>query len=354
MKVILFILPNMKMGGAERIIMTLINSIDKTKYKSKLLLMRKEGYYLKLLNQNTEIIELKKDRIRNAFFPVIKAIRKYKPAIVFGGWGEISAFLSPIIPFFPKIHFITRETNIVSKHVTRPEIKFFYKFYNNFSIIVAQSEDMKSDLIKNLKIKESKIVKINNPVDFDLIEAKLKEKIELPYLKENKNVIAIGNLSKRKGFDNLLKVFMYLKEENIHLYIIGEGDEEENLKLQKEQNKLNNVHFLGKKTNPFPFIKNADLFVLSSRYEGFPNVLLEAGACGVFSIVNNCKGGINEIIQPNINGKIVNIENFHLFANEIKREVNIQHEKNIIKKSIKDRYSKEKIIRQYEDLFSII
>lgn len=354
MKVILFILPDMEMGGAERIITTLINSIDKTKYKPKLLLMRKEGYYLELLDKNTEIIHIKKERIRNAFFPIIKIIRKYKPHIVFGGWGEISAFLAPIIPFFPKVHFITRETNIVSQHVTRPEIKFFYKFYNNFQTIIAQSDDMKSDLINNLKIKESKIIKINNPVDFDFIEAKLQEKVDLPFQKENKNVIAIGNLSKRKGFDNLLKVFTYLKEENIHLYIIGDGDDKENLLLQKKEYNLENVHFLGKKANPFPYMKNADLFILSSRYEGFPNVLLEAGACGIFSIVNNCKGGINEIIQPHINGKIVNIENFQLFAEEIKKELESPHNKKLIQKSIKDRFSKEHIIRQYEELFSKI
>lgn len=262
--------------------------------------------------------------------------------------------MAPIIPFFPKVHFITRETNIVSQHVTRPEIKFFYKFYNNFQTIIAQSDDMKSDLINNLKIKESKIIKINNPVDFDFIEAKLQEKVDLPFQKENKNVIAIGNLSKRKGFDNLLKVFTYLKEENIHLYIIGDGDDKENLLLQKKEYNLENVHFLGKKANPFPYMKNADLFILSSRYEGFPNVLLEAGACGIFSIVNNCKGGINEIIQPHINGKIVNIENFQLFAEEIKKELESPHNKKLIQKSIKDRFSKEHIIRQYEELFSKI
>lgn len=72
--------------------------------------------------------------------------------------------------------------------------------------------------------------------------------------------------------------------------------------------------FHGVQKNPYPFLKFAGLFILSSRYEGFPNVLLEAGACGTYSLANNCKGGINEIIQPKINGEISDIENHEEFA----------------------------------------
>ncbi len=351
MKTILFILPDLNMGGAERIITTIINTIDKTRFQPKLLLLRKEGYYLELLNKETEIIDIKKERIREAFFPILKVLRKLKPDIVFGGWGEVSAFLAPVIPFFPKIHFIARETNIVSQHITRPEIKFFYRFYNNYQTIIAQSEDMKEDLIKNVKIRESKIIKINNPIDLDLIEVKSKEEINLPFSPVNKNVVAIGNLSHRKGFDNLLKVFSHLKEENIHLYIFGDGNDKEELSDLKKELNLDKVHFLGITHNPFPHLKNADLFILSSRYEGFPNVLLEAGACGTFSLANNCKGGINEIIEENKNGRIRDIEDHSGFAREIKKTTEEVHDKEIIKNSIRSRYSKEIIMKQYEQVF---
>ncbi|MDR2122136.1 MAG: glycosyltransferase [Flavobacteriaceae bacterium] len=342
------------MGGAERIITTLINNIDRTKFIPKLLLMRKEGYYLEILDENTEIINIKKERIRNAFFPILKVLCRLKPDIVFGGWGEVSAYLAPIIPFFPKIRFIARETNIVSHHVTRPEIKFFYRFYNNYEVIIAQSEDMKSDLVDNIKIKRSKIIKINNPIDLDLIESESGKNINLPFSKKNKNVLAIGNLSYRKGFDNLLRVFSHLKEENINLYILGDGDDKEKLLELKNDLKLEKVNFLGKVTNPFPYLKNADLFILSSRYEGFPNVLLEAGACGTFSLVNDCKGGINEIIQPEINGIISNIEEYENFATEIKRVLKHTYNSDSIKNSIRKRFSKEIILKQYDKLFTEI
>lgn len=351
MKTILFILPDLNMGGAERIITLLINNLDKNKFIPKLLLMRKEGYYLEVLDKNIEIIDIKTTRIRNAFFPILSVLRKLKPDIVFGGWGEISAYLAPIIPFFPNIHFIARETNIVSQHVIRPEIKFFYRFYNNFRTIIAQSDDMKNDLVKNIKIRESKIKKINNPVDIDLINEKSTGNMIFPFSDQYKNVVAIGNLSYRKGFDNLLKVFSHLKDDPIFLHIIGEGNDKDKLFQLKENLQLKNVNFFGKITNPYPYLKNADLFILSSRYEGFPNVLLEAGATGTFSLANNCKGGINEIIEEDINGKILAIEDHESFAKQIKQSLGQKYNKDNIKNSIKNRFSKDNIIKQYEKIF---
>lgn len=352
MKTILFILPDLNMGGAERIITLLINNLDKNKFIPKLLLMRKEGYYLEFLDKEVEIIDVKTERIRKSIFPILSVLRRLKPDIVFGGWGEVSAYLAPLIPFFPKIFFIARETNIVSKHITRPEIKFFYKFYNNYHKIIAQSDDMKDDLIKNINVKENKIIKINNPIDVSLIQSLSMKEINLPFSNQFKNVLAIGNLSKRKGFDNLLQVFSYLKNENINLYILGDGRDKEKLLKLKSQLGLNKVFFLGKVTNPFPYLKKADLFILSSRYEGFPNVLLEAGICGTYSLANNCKGGINEIIESGINGDILNIEDYKNFAKKIKKELVKQKDTEKIKNSIKSRFSKEMIIYRYEEIFS--
>ncbi|MBW1618054.1 glycosyltransferase [Empedobacter falsenii] len=354
MKTILFILPDLNQGGAERVITTLCNELDRTKFCPKLVLFKKEGYYLNHLKDDVEIIELKVSRIRYSIFKIIPLIKKLKPEIVFTGWGEISAFLSPIISLFPKTKFITRETNVVSKHVKRKEILFFYRFYNNFHQIIAQSDDMKNDLIENFRISENKIVKINNPVDFDLINRLKIESVNVGFNMSYKNIVAIGNLSPRKGFDLLLNVMNELKGENIHLTILGDGAFKDELAQQKGELGLNNVTFKGKVSNPFVYLKNADLFVLSSRYEGFPNVLLEAGACGTYSLTNNCPGGINEIVQEGINAEIFPIENSKGFAEKMKEILNQSHDKEKIVKSIYSRFSKEIIISKYESIFDKI
>ena len=351
MKTILFILPDLNQGGAERVITILCNELDRTKFCPKLVLFKKEGYYLNHLKDDVEIIELNTTRIRYSIFKIVPLIRKLKPAIVFTGWGEISAFLSPIIGLFPKTKFITRETNVVSEHVKRKEILFFYRFYTNFHQIIAQSDDMKNDLVQNFKINPSKIEKINNPVDFELINRLKEEKIKQDYNTNYKKIVAIGTLSLRKGFDLLLNVFTHLKYEPIQLTILGDGAFRDELVNQKEKLGLINIFFLGKVNNPFPFVKQADLFILSSRYEGFPNVLLEAGACGTYSLANNCPGGINEIIQENINGEIYDITDEIGFAEKIKSILKEEHHEEKIIESIQSRFSKNVIIKQYESIF---
>lgn len=348
---IIFILPDLETGGAERIVTTIANHLPRSTFEPKIMLLRKEGGYLEFLKDDVEIIDLKTTRIRNSLRPILREIGRRKPDIVFCGFGEINAYLSVFVNFFPKTKFIARETNVVSKHVTRKEVRFFYKFYHNFHQIICQSDDMEKDLIAHFNIPEKKIVKINNPVDFEFINEKLaiSEKPE-SFKDDFKNIVAIGNLSPRKGFDNLLKVFGHLRNEKVRLHILGAGKDQDFLHQMKSDLGLENVIFHGQQKNPYQFLKFADLFILSSRYEGFPNVLLEAGACGIFSLVNKCKGGITEIIEPKINGEIANIENHAEFAQKIVEILKENHNTEAIKHSISSRFSKELILGKYEEV----
>lgn len=352
---IIFILPDLNAGGAERIVTTIANHLPREKFEPKILLLRKEGAYLEILKDDVEIIDIKTERIRNSLLPILGEINSRKPDIIFSGFGEVNAYLSLFIKLFPKTKFIARETNVVSKHVTRKEIRFFYKFYNNFHKIICQSDDMMHDLLENFNIKREKLVKINNPVDFDFIQNKISESARPESFNDDvKNIVAIGNLSSRKGFDNLLKVFSHLKNEKILLHILGDGRDKELLHEMKKDLGLENVLFHGQQKNPYRYLKFADLFILSSRYEGFPNVLLEAGACGTYALANNCPGGISEIIQPEINGETADIEQHQVFAQKVLRILSKTHNSEAIKNSIKSRFSKEIILKKYEDLLTSI
>lgn len=348
---VMFILPDLETGGAERIVTTIANHLSRDRFEPMILLLRKEGGYLNFLKKDVEIIDIDTERIRHSLKPILSQIYRRKPDIVFSGFGEVNAYLSVFIKLFPKIKFIARETNVVSEHVTRKEIKFFYHFYNNYQQIIAQSDDMMNDLVHNFNIKKHKITKINNPVDFDFINEKLLNSTKPESFQYNfKNVVAIGNLSARKGFDNLLKVFSRLKNEKIILHILGDGRDRELLNQMKDFLGLKKVVFHGRQENPYQFLKFADLFILSSRYEGFPNVLLEAGACGTYSLANNCRGGINEIIQDRINGEISDIENHEDFSQKIMQILHQSYDQDAIKNSIKSRFSKEIILDSYEKI----
>ncbi|HBV14838.1 glycosyltransferase [Chryseobacterium carnipullorum] len=346
---VIFILPDLETGGAERIVTTIANHLSRDRFEPKILLLRKQGGYLNFLKKDVEIIDINTERIRHSLKPILGEIYRRKPDVVFSGFGEVNAYLAMFIKLFPRTKFIARETNVVSQHVTRKEIKFFYNFYNNYQKIIAQSDDMMHDLIDNFNIKKKKIVKINNPVDFDFINEKLEGAVKPECFKYNyKNVVAIGNLSARKGFDNLLKVFSRLKNENILLHILGDGKDKDVLIQMKDFLGLKNVIFHGRQDNPYQFLKFADLFILSSRYEGFPNVLLEAGACGTYSLANNCPGGINEIIQHQVNGEVADIEDYDNFSQRLINVLQDNHNRDGIKNSIRSRFSKNIILDKYE------
>jgi glycosyltransferase involved in cell wall biosynthesis len=90
--------------------------------------------------------------------------------------------------------------------------------------------------------------------------------------------------------------------------------------------------------------------VLSSRYEGFPNALLEAGACGTYALANNCPGGISEIIEHQINGEILDINQHEIFAGRIRELVNLEFDRETMRQSIATRFSKDFIMSKYENL----
>ncbi|VDH02776.1 glycosyltransferase [Bergeyella zoohelcum] len=352
-KKIYFILPGLTFGGAERVIFTILNHLDYSKFQPKLILFSKVGFPTSELNKEVEVQELGIERIRYSLFKILPIIKKEKPDFVFSGWGEISAYLSLFIKLFPKTQFIARETNVVSQHVTRKEILFFYKFYNNFHHIICQSDDMMKDLITNFKVKASKITKINNPVDVEFIDNILTHSSKPnAFSGEYKNVVAIGNLSSRKGFDNLLKVFSHLKNEKIKLHILGDGRDKALLHQMKEELGLEHVIFHGQQKNPYQFLKYADLFILSSRYEGFPNVLLEAGVCGTYALANNCPGGINEIIIEGENGTISSIEEYEDFALKIKELIHHSYDRNTVRDAIVRRYSLDIILKKYNEILA--
>ena len=123
---VIFILPDLENGGAERIVTTIANHLSRDRFEPKILLLRKQGGYLDFLKNDVEIIDIDTERIRHSLKPILKEIYRRKPDIVFSGFGEVNAYLSLFIKLFPRTKFIARETNVVSKHVTRKEIKFFY------------------------------------------------------------------------------------------------------------------------------------------------------------------------------------------------------------------------------------
>lgn len=356
MKRITFVMPNLNGGGAEKIVVKLANEMCLLT-TVKIILLKKEGVNLTKLNQNIEVIDLNEKLNLKGIYKLIKSLRKDKNEIIFSGLGQLNVILIIFKKLLKNKKFIARETNVPSifNNLKKNEGKkiyyildFLYRItYKNFDRIIVQSNDMLEDLNKNYKIPINKIVKINNFINFNEIDKKIEDSSK--ELKGKIKVISMGRLEYQKGFDLLIENVKKIKNKDYMFYIFGDGKLKEDLNNQILINKLEDkVKILTYVNNPYKYMNEADIFILPSRVEGFPNVLLESLACGTPVIVNNFKGGANEIVQSGFNGEIFDfVGKTGDFEKILKTTLCYKKQKNKIQDDIKNKFNQENKIQEY-------
>jgi len=211
------------------------------------------------------------------------------------------------------INILSTKNSIVrvDNPISEGHKKFLEKIYpllvrilfNRAEKNVVVSKGLVRELIKDFKIKEEKIKLIYNSTNVEKIKKLSEEPLELRYQEIFKNpiVINIGNLVEQKGQWHLIRAFKEAKKikKDLKLVILGEGELRSYLRgLVKNLNLENDVYLLGWQKNPFKFLSKSKLFVLSSLWEGFGIVILEAMACGIPVIASDCKVGPREILAP--------------------------------------------------------
>lgn len=237
-----------------------------------------------------------------------------KPSVVFASAIHINQRLLLLSPLFPKTKFIVRNDNGLYTIPKQQQLtlRLTYKLADK---IITQTEEMEYELI-SLGIKKVKIQTLHNPVNIK--EIKKKALSYNPYVSNNyKRFVAVGRFAKQKGFDVLIKAFNLVVEEipDSELYIVGDttyGSSEVANELNELISKYQlsgKVFFPGFQDNPYPYVANANVFVLSSRYEGLPNSLIEALALGKPCAATKCIPIISRIIQVGKNGFLATSEN---------------------------------------------
>lgn len=361
MNKLLFVLPNLFPYGSQKVSVSVLNSLNCKKYEKILAVARNDESSLwEELDSTIKVNRLNNNRTYKSYFQLIKLINKEKPKLIFSTLGYMNLILIFTKPFIPKDTFIiVRESNTPSISLLstkRPTInKLLYKFFYKYAdIIICQSEYMKNDLIKNFNIPEHKLLKIYNPVDFEKIDqSKHGHGNRLDVTKFN--YLAIGSLTRQKGFDLLIEAFatVVLVVPDARLTILGEGEERNELEILIKQLHLqSSVLLAGYQQDPFGFLLDADLLVSSSRWEGLPNVVLESLASGVPVVATRCPGGTAELIQDGVNGLLVNSESSASLA----RGMVLAHEKKdsftweSVRGSV-DKFERSRIVTEYDNLF---
>lgn len=367
-KKIIFLINNLNAGGAERVFKILVNEFDKNLFEVILILLKydenkKEKY---TLPDNAEVIILDKDKIK-ALPSIVKCIKKLKPDIVISTLTPINilSLLSKIIIREKKTKYIIRETTIKSISINQKHQSVFfqknYKFiisriYNLADSIISLSNGSEKDLINNFKVNKNKIKVIYNPININLIKEKSKESVNDINISNKIMISCVATLTQSKGHKYLIEAINILRNErdyDIGAIFIGEGKFKNNiLNIRDKYNLQNDIHLLGFKENPYKYIKNSDIFVLPTLWEGFGNVIVESMACGIPVISTSCESGPKEIIKHNHNGILVEPQNSKLLADSIEDLINNKELYNdLIKNGFKraEDFDSKKIVRRYEE-----
>ena len=372
-KKIIFVVPSLRGGGGERVAATLLESLQRSSPNIKLILVLFDAEatgnlgpdidvrYLNVRKSWDIIYTIKK------FFKVIynlsRIIKNESPCTILG-FMDYSNVVSIIGSWLSgkKNRVIISVHNIPIVQMRECSPNFWEKimgllikvFYNRADSIIAVSKHVGDDLVKNSRINKKLIHIINNPIDINRVTRLSNEDVTEEFFNEDAPIIlAVGRLSKEKGFEYLLKAVSLLKEgNNARLVILGEGKEEANLrKLSKEIGIDKQVLFLGFKDNPYKYMKRSTIFVFPSLYESFGIAMVEAMACGIPVIATQSYAGIEDIIEHEKTGlliaaadeKALSESMFRLLNDEeLRRSLSIEAKKKV------ENFSIEKITKKYE------
>lgn len=304
-KRILFLIPSLSAGGAERVFSILLRHLDRSQFELHLALLHAHGPLAREIPTDVIVHDLKAIRVRYALPALVKLVWKLRPDALFSTLGHLNLALIAAKPLIPRgIRLLVRETTMASvfleEGTRHPQIwQWLYRrLYKHADWIVCPSDAVMEDLAR-FSVPKEKLVRIYNPVDIQRIR-KLAGENTTPFVGRGPHLVAAGRLSAEKGIDVLLNAMPAIVEAfpKVCLSVLGEGPMEADLVRLSTQLKLtSHVEFLGFQENPWCYMKYANLVVLPSRFEGLPNVVLEALALGTEVVATDCSGAMRELLD---------------------------------------------------------
>lgn len=363
---VLFFIPNLAHGGAERVLVNLVNHMDHKKFDITVQTMFDTGIYRNKLNKKVKYIggfpwyfkgntlvyklftpkQLYKIYIKDEYDIIISYLEGPSARVV-------SGCDNPKTKLINWMH-IELENEEYATHVFR-NMSEAQKCYEKFDRIECVSETVKESFNKMFKVSVPVEV-IYNTVETDVIKKKAEELIEdIDFKSDEINIISVAKLMESKGYDRLIRIQKRLLNDGFrtHVYIVGKGEELKHLEKLIEDNDIKNTWtFIGFKNNPYKYVKNADLYVCSSRKEGFSTAVTEALIVGTPVVSTNCSGA-KELLGYNNEYGIVTDNNEDALYEGIKKLISNKELFNYYKKqaSIRgNKFSTKETVKAVEDM----
>jgi glycosyltransferase involved in cell wall biosynthesis len=314
-----FVLPSLNGGGAERAAVHILNALDNDRWDRSMYLFTREGRFLNDLDPSIALASGRADSRLGRWIELRRHVRHARPDVVMSFLSYFSVLTAaraaavgtrvafnqqtPISAFLSDADYVWRRRwhRRLFSIVTR-------RAYRLADAIVATSSGVAEDLMRAFGIDRQRVSVVHNPVDLDAIDRAAAEPLGLEDTTAvgSRTIVAAGRLADAKNYPLMLDALALLRQSiDARLVILGEGEREADIRRHIATLQLGDaVRLRGFQTNPWKYIAKADVFVLTSHYEGFGNVIVEAMACGV-PVVATASPGTREIIRDGIDGILV-------------------------------------------------
>ena len=314
-------IPSLMGGGAERVMVILANEFYLRGVNVDLVLSKSIGPYLLDIHPGVRIVNLNSKRLFFSIIPLVKYMREERPKVMLTALNtaNVIAIIARIISRV-KFKLVISERAVTSDAIKDNPlmraklVPFLMRMtYQKADAIVAVSFGVSDDLVNKFNLSNKNIHVVYNPVVTKQLIKLSNEKFDHEWFGNEKVpvILAVGRLTSQKNFALLIKSFsLLLKNREARLIILGKGELQKELEnLTIELNIRDKVSFPSFVKNPFMWMKNSSLFVLSSDYEGLPGTLIQAMACGTPVVSTDCPSGPKEILENGQWGRLVPMRN---------------------------------------------
>jgi len=318
-KKIAIYLPSLGGGGAERVTVTLANAFVGCGIDVDLVLASATGPYLAHVDEGVRVVDLHASRVLLSGPRLVTYLKNERPAALLSvlNHANVIAVASRAIARVPT-RLVVSEHNNLSSAVggslgmrARLEVAAMKCTYPWADAVVGVSDGVCDDLARSINMVRNRITTVYNPIDAIKIREKSQESVTHPWFQPGQPpvIVGVGRLTRQKNFALLLDTFARvrsMRSDNVRLVIFGEGELRGELEAQVEALGLHDSVLLpGFVSNPYAYMRAAELFVLSSSWEGLPTVLIEAMASGVKVVSTDCPSGPAEILEDGKWGGLV-------------------------------------------------
>ena len=358
-KKIVFVLPRLYPGGAERVLITLMNNLPREHYDIEFVSLSGEGTIRHWIDSDIPIHSLNKKNVSSSLLALYKKLKELKPDTIVTTMILTNAGLVMLKPFFPGVRFVIRESSLpralINEYGRKGRVsRYVYKYlYPRADLVISPTKLIIEEFKTYVKIDVSNHKVLYNPVNERRLHSTISYFDFPPERSKTVRFVCVGRLGYEKGYDRLIKSLVGFKMPDGYdwqLDIIGKGAETKRLgDMIRHHNLKDHVHLSGYRNTPWPDIAEADCLLLPSRWEGMPNVVLEALSCGTRVIAHRDAGGVAEISELANEGDVQVAKDMDAFV-EMMRNVKPCMPSLPLKSLLPSQFTLKSVMNKFEEM----